>query len=307
VRVKVLGSAAGGGFPQWNCACSNCRRIREGSLRGSARSQAQVAVSADGDSWYLLNASPDLPRQIESFPALHPARRPRETPIAAFVLTSGDLDQVLGLILLRESQPLRVYAARSIRTLLIGNNIIFGMVRDQISWDEIVPEREFELASVGGASSGIRCLPFSLAGNYPYYVSRELASSLESREALVGLELAPLKAGGKLVYMPAAPGVDGGWLERLANCDLLLFDGTFWSDDELVQVRGGSRTARQMGHIPISGPGGSLERLAGLERPRKIFIHVNNTNPILDQDSREYRCVRDSGWEVARDGEEFEL
>lgn len=276
-------------------------------MRGSARTQAQVAVSSDGESWYLLNASPDLPRQIESFPKLQPARRSRETPIAAFVLTSGDLDHILGLILLRESQPLRVYATRSIRKLLIENNIIFGMVRDQIAWDEIVPGRQFELSSVDGASSGIQCRPFPLSGNYPYYVGRELASSLVSPEALVALELDSLRPGGKLVYMPAAPGVENSWLEILANCDVLLFDGTFWSDDELIQVRSGSRTACQMGHIPISGPGGSLERLASLKRPRKIFIHVNNTNPILDEDSPEYRRVLDSGWEVARDGQEFEL
>lgn len=307
MRVKILGSAAGGGFPQWNCACSNCRRIREGSLHGSARTQAQVAVSSDGGSWYLLNSSPDLPRQIESFPALQPAGRSRETPIGAFILTSGDLDQILGLILLRESQPLRVFATRSIRKLLIENNIIFGMVRDQISWDEMVPEREFELVSVSGARSGIRCLPFSLRGGYPYYVDRELASSLPSHEALAGLELKPAGQQRKLIYMPAAPAVEQGLLERMANCDLLLFDGTFWSEDELIQVRGGGRSARDMGHIPISGPGGTLERLAGLKRPRKIFIHVNNTNPILDEDSREYRCVRDAGWDVARDGEEFEL
>ena len=307
MRVKILGSAAGGGFPQWNCACPNCRRVREGSLRGSARTQAQLAISSDGHSWYLLNASPDLPRQIEAFAPLQPAARSRETPIAALVLTSADLDQVLGLILLRESQPLHVYATRGIRKILVENNIIFGMVREQITWDEIVPGREFSLSSVDGASSGICCSPFALAGNYPYYVSRELASTLPSQEALVGLQLASSTGGGRLVYMPAAPSVDESLIERFERSDVLLLDGTFWSDDELIQVRGGGRTARQMGHIPISGPGGSLERLAALKRPRKIFIHVNNTNPILDEDSREYRCVRDSGWEVARDGEEFEL
>src|SRR5216683_4114600 len=148
MRVKVLGSAAGGGFPQWNCACSNCKRLRDGTLHGSARTQVQVAVSSDRASWYLLSASPDRPRQIESFPQLHPTARSRETPIAALVLPGGDLDQLLGLILLRESQPLRVYATPSIRRIIMENNIIFGMVRNQIVWEELTPGQEVDLTSV---------------------------------------------------------------------------------------------------------------------------------------------------------------
>ena len=306
MRVKILGSAAGGGFPQWNCACSNCRRVRNGTLQGSARTQAQIAVSSDGHSWYLLNASPDLPKQIEAFPPLQPSLHSRETPIAAIVLTSADLDQVLGVILLRESQPLRVYATRAIRKILIEHNIVFGMVKDQVAWDEIAPGCAFELRSVGGENSGINCLPFSLAGNYPYYVGRELAATLPPEEALMGLAISSATGAG-IVYMPAAPRIEESWIRHFERADVLLFDGTFWSDDELVRVRGGGRTARQMGHIPISGTEGSLALLAGVKRPRKIFIHVNNTNPILDEASAEYRQVRDTGWEVAHDGEEFEL
>ncbi len=307
MRVKILGSAAGGGFPQWNCACSNCRRMRDGTLHGSARTQVQAAVSPDNSSWYLLSASPDLPRQIESFPKLHPAGQPRETPIAALLLTGADLDQVLGLILLRESQPLRVYATRSIRKIIMENNIIFAMVSKQIAWEELIPSREMELTSVGGANSGIRCLPFALSGNYPYYVGGELASSMASEDALLGLRLESVSGSGRLVYLPGAPFVEESWREYLETCDLLLFDGTFWTDDELIGVQGSGRTARQMGHMPISGPNGSLEQLAGLKRPRKIYIHVNNTNPILDEDSPEYRRVREAGWEVAQDGMEFDL
>ena len=307
MRVKILGSAAGGGFPQWNCACTNCRKIREGALRGTPRTQVQVAVSADNESWYLLSASPDLPRQIESFSKLHPASRSRGTPIAALVLPGADLDQLLGLILLRESQPLRVYATPSVRKIIMENNIVFAMVKKQITWVELIPGEEFELASVNAAGSGIRCLPFPLSGNYPYYVDTDLASSLAAREALVGLRLQTMTEGGGLVYMPGAPSIEKSWMEHLENCDLLLFDGTFWTDEELIRVQGGGRTARQMGHIPISGPDGSMARLASLKRPRKIYIHVNNTNPILDEDSAEYRRVRDSGWEVAQDGWEFEL
>jgi pyrroloquinoline quinone biosynthesis protein B len=307
VRVKILGSAAGGGFPQWNCACSNCKRVRDGTLHGLSRTQVQVAVSSDNSNWYLLSASPDLPRQIESFPELHPSERPRETPIAALVLPGGDLDQLLGLILLRESQPLRAYATPSIRKIIMENNIIFAMVRKQISWDDVIPGREFELVSVNGTNSGIRCLPFALIGNYPHYVTGQQAASLPADQALLGLRLQHSSGGGTVVYMPGTPSIEQSWLEHLETCDLLLIDGTFWTDDELIRIQGSGRTARQMGHLPISGPGGSLEQLSRLKRPRKIYIHVNNTNPILDEDSPEYQQVRRAGWEIAQDGAEFEL
>ena len=306
MRVRILGSAAGGGFPQWNCACSNCRRIRAGGFRGSPRTQVQVAVSSDDTNWFLLSASPDLPRQIEAFSKLHPSTQSRQTPIAAFVLPGADLDQILGLILLRESQPLRVYATPSIRGIIMDNNIIFAMVRKQITWDDLTPGVEFELASVNGTKSGIRCLPFALTGNYPHYLDPALAASLPAADALLGLRLQS-PSGRRLVYMPGAPAIEASWLDHLEACDLLLFDGTFWTDDELIRIQGAGRTARQMGHMPVSGPDGSLARLAHLQRPRKVYIHVNNTNPILDEDSPEYRSVRDAGWEVAHDGMEFEL
>jgi pyrroloquinoline quinone biosynthesis protein B len=306
VRVKILGSAAGGGFPQWNCACVNCRRIREHTLRGSARTQVQVAVSSDDRSWYLLSASPDLPRQIEAFPKLHPTAQSRETPIAAIVLPGADLDQVLGLILLRESQPLRVYATPSIRGLIMNNNIIFAMIKQQVTWVDLTPGTASELSSVAGAPSGISCLPFPLSGNYPHYVDAQLAASLPAAEAVLGLCLdAP--GGPRLTYMPGAPSIEKSWLEKLETTDLLLFDGAFWTDDELIRIQGAGRTSRQMGHLPISGENGSLAQLAKLRRPRKVYIHVNNTNPVLDEDSPEYRRVRDAGWEVAQDGMEFEL
>ena len=306
MRVKILGSAAGGGFPQWNCACSNCRGIRQGTFRGPARTQVQVAVSSDDTSWFLLSASPDLPRQIEAFPKLHPSSQSRNTPIGAFVLPGGDLDQILGLILLRESQPLRVYATPSIREIIMDNNIIFAMVRKQITWEDITPGNEFELISVDGAKSGIRCLPFAVTGNYPHYVDARRASSLPQTDALLGLRLASA-TGKRLVYMPGAPSVERKWSDHLETSDLVLFDGTFWTDDELIRIQGSGRTATQMGHMPVSGPDGSLARLAHLQRPRKVYIHVNNTNPMLDENSPEHRRVLDAGWEIAHDGMDFAL
>ncbi len=306
MRVKILGSAAGGGFPQWNCACSNCRRIRERTLRGSVRTQVQVAVSTDDRNWYLLSASPDLPRQIEAFPKLHPSAQSRETPIAAIVLPGADLDQVLGLILLRESQPLRVYATPSIRRIIMDNNVIFAMVKQQVTWVELTPGAALELCSVSGSKSGMRCLPFALSGNYPHYVDAQLAASLTASEAVLGLCL-DTPGGRRLTYIPGAPSIEESWFEHLETSDVVLFDGAFWSDDELIRIQGAGRTSRQMGHLPISGPDGSLEQLAKLRRPRKVYIHVNNTNPILDEDSPEYHRVCDAGCEVARDGMEFDL
>jgi len=271
-----------------------------------ARTQVQVAVSSDGTDWFLLSASPDLPRQIESFPKLQPTAHSRETPIAAFVLPGADLDQILGLIMLRESQPLRVYATPSVRRIIMDNNIIFAMVRNQITWDDVAPNREFELTSVSGAKSGIKCLPFAIAGNFPHYVDSQLAASLPPADAVLGLRLESA-SGKRLVYVPGVPSVEESWLAHLETADLLLLDGTFWTDDELIRIQGTGRTARQMGHMPVSGPDGSLARLAHLKRPRKVYIHVNNTNPILDEASPEHRAVRDAGWEVAQDGMEFEL
>ncbi len=265
-----------------------------------------MAVCSGHASWFLLSASPDLPRQIEAFPELHAATQSRETPIAAFVLPGGDLDQILGLIMLRESQPLRVYATPSNRRIIMDSNIIFAMVRKQITWDELTAGKDLELVSVNGTRSGIQCLPFAIAGNYPHYVDTALAASLPAQDALLGLRLES-PSGRRLVYMPGVPLVEDTWLEYLKTSDLLLFDGTFWTDDELIRVQGSGRTARQMGHMPVSGPDGSLTQLAQLERPRKVYIHVNNTNPILDEDSPEHRSVREAGWEVACDGMEFEL
>jgi pyrroloquinoline quinone biosynthesis protein B len=254
----------------------------------------------------LLSASPDLPRQIEAFPELHPTAQSRETPIAAIVLPGADLDQLLGLILLRESQPLRVYATPSIRRIIMDNNIIFAMIKQQVTWENLAPGAALELRSIAGVNSGIGCLPFALSGSYPHYVDPQLAAGLPAGEAVLGLCL-DTPGGRRLTYMPGAPSIEKSWLEHLETSDLLLFDGAFWTDDELIRIQGAGRTSRQMGHLPISGPDGSLAQLAKLQRPRKVYIHVNNTNPILDEDSPEYRRVCDAGWEVARDGMEFQL
>jgi len=304
MRVSILGSAAGGGFPQWNCSCRNCSALRAGTFRGSRRSQTQVAVSQDGQSWFLLNASPDLRQQIEACPALHPSGSGRGSPIAGVVLTSADLDQVVGLLSLRELQPFRIYCTPSVRRILREDNNVFAMlnrVPEQVFWMEIRPGESFPLAS-----SGLCCAAFSLGGCYPAYVSSRRVDSLQADEGLLGL-MVTSSSGRTLAYLPTVPEVDQALRERLEAADLVLFDGTFWTDDELIRVQGDGATARQMGHIPVSGSDGGLRQLDGLRHPRKVLVHVNNTNPMLDESGPEYAQVRAAGWEIAEDGWSIEL
>lgn len=309
MQVKALGTAAGGGFPQWNCACANCAALRAGKFAGKARTQAQLAVSGDRSSWFLLGSSPDLRSQIEATPSLHPQAGLRQSPIAGVVLASADLDHVLGLPLLRELQPLRVYATESVTKVLRTDNSMFGMlnrIREQVEWSSLRVGESIALCDARGGDSGVRCDAISLGSKFPAYVSAQRSVELVAEEALVGLILTDVN-NKKLGYFPTVPQVDDAQLARFDELDLLFFDGTFWSDDELIKVQGEGQTARQMGHLPVSGEGGSLERLASLRHPRKIFVHINNTNPMLNEAGLEYRQVRAAGWEVAEDGWQCQL
>jgi pyrroloquinoline quinone biosynthesis protein B len=233
----------------------------------------------------------------------------RDSPIHGVLLTSSDIDQVAGLLSLRELQSFRIYCTPSIRRILQEDNSMFAMlnrVPNQVSWAEISAKGDFSLLTVAGKDSGICCTAFSLGSRYPAYVSPERGASLKSEEALLGLVVAS-SPGKRFAYLPAVPAVDDSLLQHLQDVDLLLFDGTFWSDDELIRVQGSGSTAREMGHIPVSGAEGSLRKLAGLQRPRKIFVHVNNTNPMLDESGPEYQEIRAAGWEVAEDGWHFDL
>jgi pyrroloquinoline quinone biosynthesis protein B len=309
--VRVLGSAAGGGFPQWNCSCQNCIRVRNKEIpfQGTARSQAQLAISADSSVWFLVNASPDLRYQIEAYPPLIPgSSAARDTPINGVVLTCAEIDAALGLLLLRESQPLNVYATAGVRKLLVEDNSLFGVLRrqpDQVRWHDAIPDRSFSLDSIQGNPSGISCTPFSTDGAFPGHVTQERSRELDGRDSVVGLFI---EHGGKrLAFFPGVQSITPELLERFEACDVLLFDGTFWSNDELIRIQGEGKTAREMGHLPVGDADGSLRQLTSLTGPRKIFIHINNTNPMLDEASDEYRRVLDAGWELAVDGMEIEL
>jgi pyrroloquinoline quinone biosynthesis protein B len=312
MQVKILGSAAGGAFPQWNCACANCRAVRAGTFRGKPRTQTQVAITEDVRSWFLLGASPDLRTQIESTPELHPREGLRQSPVTGVVLANADLDHVLGLLLLRELQPLRIYATASVRSILVKDNSMFGMLQraaNQATWIDYGPGAQFDLFNrninidAQGENSSMRCRAVSMGMHYPAYVTAARQSQLAPGEASMGfIVTSPL--GPQFAYMPAVPHLDDRLLDQLDACDVLLFDGTFWSDNELIRVQGGGQTARQMGHIPIEE---TLVGLAGVRRPRKIFLHINNTNPVLDEASPQYRKVREAGWEIAEDGWQFNL
>jgi len=303
--VKILGSAAGGAFPQWNCGCPNCRAVRSGAFRGKPRSQTQVAISADGGHWLLLGASPDLRSQIEAARELHPREASRNSPIAGVLLANADVDHVLGTLLLRELHPLRIYATASVQSILRQDNSMFAMLQrvpGQVIWETVRPGAEFAVSGPNGVETGIRCRGLSLASHYPAYAGSR-RQALDLAEASLGF-LVDAPGGRRLGYFPAVPGLTGQLIHDFEACDVLLFDGTFWSDDELIRAQGGGQTARQMGHVPVEE---TLKQLAVLHRPRKIFLHINNTNPILDEASPERRQARNAGWEVAEDGWQFDL
>jgi pyrroloquinoline quinone biosynthesis protein B len=310
MRVTVLGSAAGGGFPQWNCACPNCSRVRAGLLRYQARSQAQVVVCLDAGECFLLNASPDLRAQILSTPLLAPIQPPRHTPIAGVLLTSGDVDSVAGLLHLREFQPLHIYATASVRRIVLEENRIFHVLEranPPACWHDVSLNTWFPLGAVNSTTgeASVRCRMVPLGSVYPDYVSADLRRSLPPAEAVVGLVLA--QGNKQVFYAPALPGGSEEWKEWALSSDLCLLDGTFWGENELISAGVGSKTAREIGHMPLSGSGSLLEEFDSAKRGRRVLIHINNTNPILDEESLEHREVRDAGWEIAYDGMEFQL
>jgi pyrroloquinoline quinone biosynthesis protein B len=310
MRVTVLGSAAGGGFPQWNCACKNCSRIRAGAFHMQARSQAQVVVCPNAGENYLLNASPDLRSQILSAPSLAPAIHPRHTPIRGVLLTSADVDSVAGLLHLREFQPLQIYATESVRRIVCEENRIFRVLEranPPVAWHDVPLNTWFPLGAIKSATEehSFRFRMVPLGSTYPDYVSEDMRRLLAPGEAVVGLVIA--KGSKQFCFAPALPGITDEWKQWAQSSGLCMIDGTFWDENELISTGVGSKTARQIGHIPLSGAGGLLKEFDSATRGRRVLIHINNTNPILDEQSPEHREVRDAGWEIAYDGLEIEL
>lgn len=314
VRIRVLGSAAGGGFPQWNCGCPNCEGVRAGSLRATPRRQESVAVSADdGRTWFLLNASPEIREQIESFRELWPRER-RHTPIGGIVLTNGDLDHVLGLLSLRESHPLTLYATESVRRGFTEGNVLYKTLQrfdGQVTWRRLTLGEPVVLGgadSSGPRAGALTLTPFAVPGKRPIHLEGP-GSGPGNDEDNVGLLLRAAGATGTrtVAYVPAAAAWTDPLARMLAQADAVFFDGTFWSSAELSSTGVGTKRAEDMAHLPVGGAGGGLARLSALRASRRILIHVNNTNPLLRDDSPERAQVEAAGVEVAFDGMELQL
>jgi pyrroloquinoline quinone biosynthesis protein B len=302
MRARVLGSAAGGGVPQWNCGCDNCLLARAGDPRVGPRTQDSIAIgSARGESWLLVNASPDVLRQIERFDGLWP-RSKRGTPIAALALTNGDLDHVVGLLSLRESQPLRVLSTRRVRSGLVERNAMLrtlARTADQVAWIDLVLGREIVLDDVG---LGVTALAAS--GKLPVHLMGLAEASPEDN---VALRIRDLAGARKTIALVTSVGTLDGIEALIDGADVVFLDGTFWSADELISQGLGSARARDMAHVPVGGDEGSLARLADARAGRRIYTHINNTNPMLREGSPERAAVERAGWEIAFDGMEISL
>ncbi len=298
MRVRILGSAAGGGFPQWNCRCPTCEAAREGA-RARPRTQSSLAIRGGEGPWFLVNASPDARQQLEALSGVG-GDEVRGSPIAGVLLTDAEIDHTAGLLLLRESAaPVRVYGEAGVQRALTHGYPVLPMLERYCGalWHLLEPGR---VQPLDGSSLTVE--PFPVGGDAPRYLDGS-GIALEAS----GFVFRDRAGDGVLTYAPGLARLDDDVLARFAASDLVLVDGTFWRDDDLAGLGISSRTARDMGHLPLSGPDGTLEALARLERPRKMLVHINNTNPILLEDSPERAAVVGAGVEVAYDGLEVEL
>jgi len=294
----VLGAAAGGGYPQWNCRCPVCRLAWEGDGRVKFCTQASVAVSADGAHWVLLNASPDLRAQLTATPALHPRETLRHSPIAAVVLTGAEIDQIAGLLNLRERQKFTLYGTPECLAAVAGNPMFDALAADVVTRQAVEPGALFAPAP------GLTAELFTVPGKVPLYLERGDPEIGAESGATVGVEIAA--DNGRLAFVPGVASLMPSLHARLARADVVLFDGTLFTDDEMIRTGTGQKTGRRMGHMPIDGEGGSLSALVDLNG-RRIYIHINNTNPIHVAGSPERCKVEAAGWEVAADGMEIVL
>lgn len=300
MQAVVLGAAAGGGFPQWNSNAAPCRRARAHDPAAISRTQASLAVSGDGERWFLLNASPDLRQQIGQIPCLHPREGLRSSPIAGVVLTGGDVDVIAGLLTLRERQPFSLLATDRIHSVLDANPIFEVLARDIVS-RQVVP-----LGQPVALCAGLTVELFAVPGKVPLYLEDgSEAPPIEVSETTVAAAVSDGRRS--LFFIPGCAAMTPALAERLRGADLVFFDGTLWRDDEMVLAGLGPKTGRRMGHMSVSGPDGTMAAFCDLDVRRKIFIHMNNSNPILLDDAPERAEAEAAGWEVAYDGMEIVL
>jgi pyrroloquinoline quinone biosynthesis protein B len=304
MHITVLGAAAGGGFPQWNCNCRNCDGVRKGSIRARVRTQSSICVSSNGVDWVLFNASPDVLTQIKAFPALQPGRAIRDTGIRAIVLVDGQIDHTTGLLMLREGKPLQVWCTDMVHEDLTTGNPLFNILGHYagVNWHRlpIEPGNDF-------AIDGIEHLRFTSVALKskapPYSPHRENPHDGDN----IGMRITDTRNGRNLFYAPGLGEIEPHLEPLLAQADAVMVDGTFWTDDEMIALGISKKRAREIGHLPQSGTGGMIEVLRPLKARRKVLIHINNTNPILDEDSPERAQLTRAGIEVAHDGMQIEL
>ncbi len=294
MKLRILGAAAGGGVPQWNCGCGNCTDARAGRI--APLTQSSIAATGDGSRWLVVNASPDIRVQLAAVPALWP-RELRGSPLVAVALTNGDVDHVAGLLTLREKTAFDLFATPEILGELEANPIFGVMSPDLVRRRPVPPGALFDVA-------GLEVESFSVPGKTPLYREAGEVKTEEVGEMTVGYAL---RSGGRTALcIPGCAAITDDLDARLRSADLILFDGTTWENEEMPRLGAGEKTARRMGHMPMHGPGGTLERLSGLTA-RKVFVHINNTNPVLQPESRERRLAESAGWEIGFDGMEIEL
>lgn len=305
MEVIVLGSAAGGGFPQWNCNAPTSRAAREGVAGTKRRTQASIAVSADGEQWLLVNASPDLRQQLLQNKAFWPQHGLRDTPIKTVLLTSAEIDHVAGLLSMRESQPFRLWATESVLEVL-AENPIFGALSPAYVERESFPLNEPVVIDGRRGSPYISVSAFPVPGKVPLFLESRHPGDLAGKaEDTIGLEI---RCGEVCFhYVPGCAKLTPELRQRLQGSSLLFFDGTLWSDTELVDLGISPKTGARMGHMSISGSDGTLAAFADITIGRKIFIHVNTTNPVLNDTSPERATIAAAGWEVAEDGMRISL
>ena len=293
-RARILGAAAGGGLPQWNCGCENCNLARAGKI--PSQTQSSVAFTGNGKDWAVLNASPDIRQQFADCPDLHPTGL-RNLPLHSVLVTNGDIDHVAGLLTLREMQPFSIFATRGIHDVL-EENPVFSALNDSVVRRETVSlDTPVEIAP------GLMAELFAVPGKVPLYLEGDEVETDMMGEQTVGVHL---RAGEKdAFYIPGCARMNDDLRERLAGAALVMFDGTLWADDEMVRAGLGQKTGKRMGHMSMSGPDGSIAAFDGLNVGKRIFVHMNNTNPVLRPDSEERAKAEAAGWTIGQDGMEI--
>ncbi|MBM4208650.1 MAG: pyrroloquinoline quinone biosynthesis protein PqqB [Gammaproteobacteria bacterium] len=303
MKIRILGSGAGGGFPQWNCNCHNCKRIRAGEMTGKRRTQSSIAVSSDNENWLLINASPDIRAQLGAFPAIQPKHGLRDTGIKAVLLIDSQIDHTTGLLMLREGKPLDVYCTEMVRQDLTTGFPIFTMLSHYCTVNHHpvpIDGGSFTIPAIADLRFYTQALKSKAP---PYSPHRHDPHDGDN----IGLVIEQISTGKRVYYAPGLGEIEAHVMTNMLNADCVLVDGTFWTEDEMIDLSLSKKKAAEMGHLPQSGHGGMIEVLDKVTKARKILIHINNSNPILDEASQAHRQLLQAGIELAYDGLEIDL